>query len=144
MKRTGEIVLSIIGVFFYALMAAIGGFMIWLENNRDMVQDFLQKAAEQDPTAPPLSMEELNNTLDVAGSGGLFLTIVSIIAVILGIISIVLIKGNKKPKAAGIILIVTAVGVALFTFGGGILGGIFYLIAGIMCLVRKSKEIIYE
>ncbi|WP_404451540.1 DUF4064 domain-containing protein [Virgibacillus necropolis] len=144
MKRTGEIVLSIIGAFLYALMAGVGVFMIWLENNRDLVQGTLQDASEQNPDAPPINMADLNNALDFMGNSGTYLTIISIIAIIVGIISILLVKGNKKPKVAGIILIVTALAIAIFTFGGGILAGIFYLIAGIMCLVRKPKKIIYE
>lgn len=97
--------------------------------------------AQEDPN---LSMTDLNSVLDSMGSGGMLLLIMSIVAIILGIISIVFIKGNKKPKAAGIIFIATAVIFTVISFGTGLIGGIFYLIAGIMCLARKPKTVIYE
>lgn len=141
LKRTGEIVLGVIGAFLYAFFAAIGGVMVWIENNRGQVEEFFKDAAEQDPN---VTMPDVNSLLDSMGSSGLLLLIVSIVAIILGIVSIVFIKGNKKPKAAGIILIATAVIFAIIIGFGAIIFGIFYLIAGIMCLVRKPQTVIYE
>ncbi|ASN06759.1 DUF4064 domain-containing protein [Virgibacillus necropolis] len=143
MKRIGEVVLGVIGALFYAFLAAIGGVMVWAESNRDQVEGFFKEAAAQDPTAS-ISMTDINNVMDTVGSSGLILTIVSIVAIVLGIVSMIFIKGNKKPKAAGILFIVTSIVVAIVSFGTGIIAGIFYLIAGIMCLVRKPKTIIYE
>lgn len=144
MKRTVEIVFSVIGVLLYLLMAAVGAVLVWVDNNKDIVQNMIRKANEQSSPANQLPMTDLNNMLDVVGYGGIFLIIVSIIAIIVGIISIVLIKGNKKPKAAGIMLIITAIVISVITSGGGIIGGIFYLITGIMCLVRKPQTLTYE
>ncbi|ASK60999.1 hypothetical protein CFK37_01610 [Virgibacillus phasianinus] len=143
MKRTGEVTLGIIGAFFYAFFAIIGAVMVWVENNREQVESFFREAAAQDPSAS-ISMTDLNDALDAVGNSGLILTIISVVAIILGIISMIFLKGNKKPKAAGIILIVTAVVVAFISYGAGIIAGIFYLIAGIMALARKPKTIIYE
>lgn len=141
MKRTGEIVLGVIGAVFYAFVTVIGAMLVWVDNNKGQVQDFFQDMAQEDPN---LSMTDLNSVLDSLGSGGMLLLIMSIVAIILGIVSIVLIKGNKKPKAAGIIFIATAVVFTVISFGMGLIGGIFYLIAGIMCLARKPKTVIYE
>ncbi|WP_430788035.1 DUF4064 domain-containing protein [Virgibacillus flavescens] len=143
MKRTVEIVFSVIGALLYVLMAAFGAVMVWVDNNKDVVQKMIREANEQGSTANQIPMTDLNNMLNTFGSGGIFLIIASIIAIIVGIISIVLIKGNKKPKAAGILLIVTAIVVSVITSGGGIIGGIFYLITGIMCLARKPKTLTY-
>lgn len=143
MKRTGEMVLGVIGTLYYAFTAFIGGGMVWVESNRDQVQEFFRKAAEENPDAS-ISEADLNNVLDAAGSNGMILLIISILAVILGIVAMVFIKGNKKPKTAGIIFIAIAVIFAVISFGAGLIGGILYLIAGILCLVRKPKTVIYE
>lgn len=136
MKRTAEIILGIIGAVGYAFMAALGGFMLWMQNNRDVMEEMMTGTG--DPTTD-FSMEEFEAMMDVLGTGGWVLLASSIAAIILGIVAMVLLKGNKKPMIAGIIFIATAVIVAFITGGAGIIAGIFYLIAGIMCLVRKPQ-----
>lgn len=135
MKRTGEIVLGVIGAIFYGLGALFGVIMLVLKNQ----QDFLREISEDPEVADVIDVNSLVNSL---AAGGWTLIITSLIALILGIIAIVFMKGNKKPKAAGIILIVTAVVIAIVTFGLAIFPGIFFLIAGIMCLVRKPQTVI--
>ncbi|SES97073.1 Protein of unknown function [Oceanobacillus limi] len=137
MKRTGEIILGIIGALFYGILAFIGGAAMWLRNNPDLVQ----QALDESPEDLGISANEL---IDTMGTGGTFLLVSSIIAIVLGIVAMVLLKGNKNPKVAGIIFIATSIIFAIITFGGGIFAGILYLIAGIMCLVRKPKTIIEE
>lgn len=139
MKRTAEVVLAIIGALGFAFTAAIGGMMIWLQNNRGVMEEsFNEMAAEN----PDMGMGDLDEMLNMLGTGGWFLTVASVVAIILGIVAMVLLKGNKKPVVAGIILIATAVIVSFVTGGVGVLAGIFYLIAGIMALVRKPKTVI--
>lgn len=135
MKRTGEVVLGVIGAILYGLGAIFGIVMIALKNN-DMVQDEIREMSEDPELAGTV---DFNSILASLAAGGWTLFITSLIALILGIIAIVFIKGNKKPKAAGIIFIVAAVVMAIVTFGVAIFPGIFFLIAGIMCLVRKPQ-----
>ncbi|MFD1031624.1 DUF4064 domain-containing protein [Metaplanococcus flavidus] len=136
MKRTAEVVLGIIGALGFALSAAIGGFFLWLQDNRDLVEESMTETG--DPTTE-FSMEEFEMAMDFLGSGGWVLLISSIAAIVLGIVAMVLLKGNRKPVIAGIIFIATAVIVSIITAGVGIPAGLFYLIAGILCLVRKPK-----
>ncbi|ANU22024.1 DUF4064 domain-containing protein [Planococcus donghaensis] len=139
MKRTAEMVLAIIGVLGYVFTAGIGSLMIWLQNNRGVMEEsFNEMAAEN----PEMGMGDFDEMLDMLGTGGWFLTVSSVVAIILGIVAMVLLKGNKKPVVAGIILIATAVIVAFVSGGAGVLAGIFYLIAGVMALVRKPKTVI--
>lgn len=137
MKRTAEIVLGIIGALGFAFMAAIGAFAIWMQNNRDLIEGELTTGTG-DP-ATDFSTEEFEMAMDFLGTGGWLLLISAIVAIVLGIVAMVLLKGNKKPVVAGIIFIATAVIVSIVTTGVGILAGLFYLIAGILCLVRKPK-----
>lgn len=138
MKRTGEIVLGVIGVIFYGVGAIFGIFMLVMKNN-EMIQDQLREISQDPELAGVMDFNALVNSLS---AGGWTLIITSLIALILGIIAIVFIKGNKKPKAAGIIFIVTGVVIAIVTFGVAFFPGIFFLIAGIMCLARKPQTII--
>lgn len=137
MKRTAEIVLGIIGALGYAFMAAIGGFMLWMQNNRDLIESEMTTGTG-DPSTD-FSMEEFEAAMDMLGAGGWIVLISAIAAIVLGIVAMVLLKGNKKPVVAGIIFIATAVIISITTTGLGIIAGIFYLIAGIMCLVRKPQ-----
>lgn len=137
MKRTAEIVLGIIGALGFAFMAALGGFMLWMQNNRDLIESEMTTGTG-DPTTD-FSMEEFEAAMDMLSAGGWILLASAIAAIVLGIVAMVLLKGNKKPVIAGIIFIVTAVIVSIITTGAGVIAGLFYLIAGIMCLVRKPK-----
>ncbi|WP_373895096.1 DUF4064 domain-containing protein [Virgibacillus natechei] len=141
MKRTGEIVLGIIGAVVYGFFGLIGGAMIWLQNNEALLQQSLEEGSQQQGSE--ISTEEFNEFIELMGSSGTMMLVFSIIAIILGIIAMVFLKGNKRPKTAGIIFLVAAV-IGFFVFGiiFGIMVGIFYIIAGIMCLVRKPKTTI--
>ncbi|WP_040982549.1 DUF4064 domain-containing protein [Oceanobacillus jeddahense] len=130
MKRTVEIVLGVIGILGYGLITALGGFMLFLQNNEDVLQEVVEQS-------PDIGLGDLNTVMEGMGSGGWTLTITSIIAIILSFVAIFLIKGNKRPKMAGTIFIVTSILGAIFTVGIGILPGIFLLISGSMCFARK-------
>src|SRR5690606_28381840 len=62
----------------------------------------------------------------------------------LGIVAIFLLKGNKKPVAAGIILFATAVLTTVVTAGSTLIPGLFYVIAGILALVRKAPQTVEQ
>lgn len=139
MKRTAEIVIGILGVLAYALTAALGGLMIWLQNNRGIMEESFNEMAQEDPD---VMMADFDAVLDLLGTGGLLLLGTSIVAILLGVVAMVLLKGNKQPVVAGIMLIAVAVIGSFVTGGAGILPGIFYVVAGIMALVRKPKTVI--
>ncbi|MFD1386701.1 hypothetical protein ACFQ4Z_07780 [Oceanobacillus oncorhynchi subsp. oncorhynchi] len=61
------------------------------------------------------------------------------IAIIVCILAIIWFSGVKKSKAAGIMLLVFAAATLLITYGGAFIGAFFYLIAGILGIVRKVK-----
>ncbi|WP_130860739.1 DUF4064 domain-containing protein [Gracilibacillus phocaeensis] len=132
MKRTGETILSIIGMLGYGLIAAFGSIMLVLQDNETFLQDLEENSRET--SSGDLNV---NAVLDGMSIGGWLFVIASILAILLSFVAIFLMKGNKRPKTAGIIFIVTAVLAAISTVGIGIIPSIFLLISGIMCLVRK-------
>ena len=130
MKRIVEVILAILGILSYGLVIALGGLMFFLRNNEEFLKEFSSNGAD-----------DLETVVKIMSTGGTMFIIASILAIILGIIAIFMIKGNKRPKGAGTIFIVTAVLVAIITAGIGIIPGIFYFIAGLMCFVRKPPQV---
>lgn len=139
MKRTGEFVLGIIGIIIYAFFTMMGALLVWIQNNADKVKDMMTEVSENDPENA-MSVEDLNESLDTlvdSGSGWVVFS-AALITTIVGIVALVLLRGNKRPKPAGIILILFAV-VSFFVLGQiAIIGAIPYIVVGIMCLVRKA------
>jgi hypothetical protein len=144
MKRTAEVTLGIIGTIFYVFSLLMGVFRIWMENNKGYLFDVIEdNQSEMDFSSQDMDILTEAFNYNLAG-GGILLVIMPILAIILGIVAMVLLKGNKNPIAAGIIFIATGVIYVIVTLGGGILSGILFLIAGILCLARKPKTIIEE
>ncbi|MGV3464220.1 MAG: DUF4064 domain-containing protein [Heyndrickxia sp.] len=140
MKRTAEITLAIIGVIINAL---VGGSVLLIAAifKNETFQEQVKTQLENDPS---LSTIDPSAVLDAIGNGSWWVVIASLIGLVLGIIAAVFLKGNKKPKAAGILLIIAAVISVLLSAGIDWLSGILFLIAGILSLVRKPKAIIEE
>lgn len=136
MKRTGEIVFTVIGILLFGIL--IFGSATYLSADSGEIQQLFEEVL-QDEGTNEVSVEDLSQTFESAATTML---IVSIVSVILGLISIFLLVGNKKPKIAGVILLITAIGGTFLTMFFGIFGGVVYLVAGIMALVRKEKKMI--
>lgn len=139
MSRMIEIVLTIVGILLYALPLVVGFMFRSLNNNPQLREDFMA-AMEQAPNAQELQNVNMDEMFNFLGTFATLLIIAAIIAIALGILAIVFLKGNKKPKAAGIILIVTAVVFTLATVFIGLFGSVAFLIAGIVALVRKTPK----
>lgn len=135
MKRTAEITLGIIGAVCSVIMLIFGILILSLNGNAEFQQGLEDVAAED----PSLNPGDTDIMAAMISSGGWALTVAALIGVILGLIAVFSIKGNKKPVLAGILFIAGAVLTGLISFGFGIIPAILYLIAGIVSLVRKPK-----
>ncbi|WP_173917853.1 DUF4064 domain-containing protein [Halobacillus sp. Marseille-Q1614] len=138
MKRTVEIVFSVIGAVLYGLVAVFAGIMVNFSGDPSLRAEF-QSILYSDPNVNPeeIPIDEVMAFIDM----GAWLMLISAVAgIILGIVSIVFLRGNKKPKAAGIILIVSGVITAFSTIGFALFASIAYVVAGIVALVRKPKQ----
>ncbi|KMJ59070.1 hypothetical protein AB685_08370 [Bacillus sp. LL01] len=135
MKRTAEIVMTVIAVFLSGLTAIIGVFL-----NFGMSDPEFTTMMEQEMGADP-AMEgmDMSSFMDMLALAGPTLLTVGILSLILGVIGIIAIKGNKKPVLAGIMLILAALVIGIGTIGFGFIPAILYLIAGIMAFARKPK-----
>ncbi len=136
LKRTGEYILAIIGMLLSVLLTLIGIFFMAMKQN-DGIRQAIEGEISNDPT---ITMEEFSLILDAVGGFGLMIVVASAIGIILGLVSIFILK-SKRQKMAGVFFIITAVLVGLLSVGLGLLQAVLFLIAGIMCLVRKPKNI---
>ena len=135
MKRTAEIILTVIGIVFYLLVAALGGLMAALTGTDEFKEGFeseFQMTGDDSITSTEL--------IEFVGAGGILILITSIVCIAFGILAAILFKKNAYPKTMGIILIILAVVSSLISFGLCILAGLFYVIAGIVALVKKSNK----
>ncbi|MGP7817279.1 DUF4064 domain-containing protein [Niallia sp. 01092] len=135
MKRTGEIVLGVIGVILSAFFVILGVFKLILQYN-ESTQSKIRSSLQDSG----ISGADLNSFMHSMTSGGWLISIAALLVFILGIVAIASVKKNKNPKKAGILFILSALIIGISTLGGGFLPAILYLIAGIMSLVRKPKE----
>lgn len=134
MKRTAEIILIVLGMLVYGFFALMGAAVIWLQNNREKAKEFFEESSSNENT---FTLEEFEEAINQIGNSGWIFTLTLLGAIVIGIVALILLKGNKFPKPAGLLLIFAAL---VFTIVIGIsagIGGVFFLIAGLMCIVRK-------
>lgn len=136
MKRTAEKVMSIIGIVINLFMIGMA-VLVNVGLSDASVRNSIEQELNNDPAMADAGVD-INMVMDLLGGIGWGFVIVVLISTILSIISVVVLK--RKPKMAGILLIISALIVGIGTILLGWLPAILFLIAGIMCLVRKPKE----
>ncbi|WJE16063.1 DUF4064 domain-containing protein [Halobacillus sp. ACCC02827] len=140
-KRTVEIVLTVIGMVLFGIPLFVSTVVMGGIDDpgvREGVENFINSSEFQaQPGAEDFTSGQL---LTMFESLGQFVLIASIVGLAVGILALIFLIGNKKPKAAGIMLIVSAIVLTLATLFLGIFGGAAYLVAGIVALVRKSRK----
>ncbi|MGG3836337.1 DUF4064 domain-containing protein [Paenibacillus thiaminolyticus] len=128
MKRTGEIVLSIIGAASSLIMIVTGLVFLYRKDNEDYLNYLYANWTESEVAA----------SLDQMNQAGTMWVLPGIIGGVLGIITMIWLKGNGSPKLAGWTLIIVSVAVCLISVFGFI-PAIFFVTAGIMALARKPN-----
>ncbi|WP_082892738.1 DUF4064 domain-containing protein [Rossellomorea aquimaris] len=136
-KRTGEIVMGIIGIILSAGFSILGFLMNMGLSDPEIVSEMMS-GIESDPT---ITTEDSTFIIGFAEAMGWYLIVLGIIASIFGIIAVLAIKKNKKPILSGIMFIIAALVIGVGTVGIGFVPGLLFLIAGIMAFVRKTKVV---
>ncbi|MFD1038922.1 DUF4064 domain-containing protein [Virgibacillus byunsanensis] len=138
MKRTVEIIFTVIGIIMFGILL-VGSTAFLNAQGDSELEEAIRTVIDQQETGEIPETVNVAQIIDFINGASLYLLIVTGVCAALGILAILFLVGNKKPKAAGIILIVTAVIGTLATVFMGIFGGIAYLVAGIVSLARKPK-----
>ncbi|KIL52102.1 DUF4064 domain-containing protein [Jeotgalibacillus soli] len=138
MKRTGEIVLGIIGIVINVIMIG-GAILLNVLFQDEAVLSEVERELNNDPDLAAAGMDAAF-IMDVMSSLGWGFAAIVAVSTILSIISVVVLRGNRKPKLAGGLFIGSALLVGLGTLLFGWLPALLFLIAGIMCFARKPKQ----
>ena len=80
--------------------------------------------------------DEFVETLRTAG---MIIIVIAIITVIIGIVSVLLLKNDKRPKIAGILLLIVGIFIGFLQFFVALMASVFYIVSGLMALFRKPK-----
>ncbi|SDI57901.1 DUF4064 domain-containing protein [Natribacillus halophilus] len=136
MKRTAERVLAIIGIVLTSLAFIFAIFMVIGQTGIEQQADLLEQQLMEEPNIQAGEAEMLVQAMIDFGSViGWWAFIVHAVGLVLGIIGLV--KLINRPKTAGILFLVSGGGMLLFTMGIALIYAALFIIAGIMCLVRK-------
>ena len=139
MERTGEIILTTIGLILNLIGMIIMIPLLFFTNTNEFknsfIDGFIETASEEGLSA---STQDINALLNLFLGMGWFVFIVLLIGLIMGIIALYFFIGNKKPKAASVIMIITSLIIVVGTLLTGFMPALLYLIAGIIGLVRKT------
>ncbi|NWK83366.1 DUF4064 domain-containing protein [Staphylococcus sp. GSSP0090] len=134
MKRTIERVLTWIGIALQILGVVVIAVLLPMLGNGEVKDAFISQMMQDDSSFTYEDGNAIFSTFSGLLTTGLVL---GIILLIIALIAVFLI--SKKPKVAGILLIIAGV----ISFLGNWINAILWLVAGIMLLVRKPKEPIY-
>lgn len=126
MKRTVESILSVLGVIASFVMAGTGAVFLCLKNSKAFLR-YLDSGWSEQQNA---------YTLDQLGQAGTMFILPGVIGIVLGVIAARLLKRNRSPKLTGWVLIIVSVVISIISVIG-MIPALFFIIAGILILVRK-------
>ncbi|MDR9854335.1 DUF4064 domain-containing protein [Paenibacillus sp. VCA1] len=128
MKRTGEIVLSMIGAVSSLVMIVVGIVFLYRKDDANYLNDLHANWSDSQAAA----------ALDQMNQAGTLWVLPGMIGVVLGVMAMILLKGKGSQKIAGWLLIIVSVAACMISVFGFI-PAMFFVIAGIMALVRKPN-----
>lgn len=139
MKRTGEIILTSIGVGLNAIASLIIGLIMFLSRSGNFMEEFKEIFLEQAAsTGVDVSAADADMVLDLIGSIGWFAFALFVIFTILGGVAIYFYVGNKKSLAASLIVLITGAVIMFAATFIGVIPGLLYIIAGVVGLIRRD------
>lgn len=143
-NRKIELILIIVGLAVFVLFGVSGTSMIIAHNDEagaglDLYESFLREAPAPEEMTEDQVIPDFEEFLVQLRTIGIIIIVLSIVAIIVGVASFVMLKNNKKPKLAGLFLLIIGVFVGLLQFAIAIIGSLVYAIAGLMATFRKPK-----
>ncbi|MBU5594717.1 DUF4064 domain-containing protein [Amphibacillus sp. MSJ-3] len=135
-SRKIEVALIIIGAVIFVLFGVSGASMIAARNDDQLTTTLYQQLLEELPDGEAATYPEFIENFQ---SFGIMVVILAVISIVAGILAIFMLKGNKRPKPAGILLLIVGILIGFLQFGIALFGSLFYVIVGMMALLRKPK-----
>ncbi|PXW89216.1 uncharacterized protein DUF4064 [Streptohalobacillus salinus] len=140
-SRRFETILIILGIAVFAFFGVQGVSMLVVHNDEEAAMELYESyqgdlEADQEET---YDLPEFSVFVENLQSGGIIILVLSAMTIITGIISIVFLKKNLKPKLVGILLLVSGAVVAILGFAPAMFGSLLYMASGVLVLFKKPK-----
>ncbi|MBC1520341.1 DUF4064 domain-containing protein [Listeria aquatica] len=145
-KRTGEVVLSVIGLVLALILQGamtIVSFNFMTKTNTESGYQVFADNYEQAIRDAGVNLNDApaaRSIVDALHGFNTFFIVALIVVILLSILGIIFIVGNKKPVLAGFLFLFAGIVVILATFLVGFVPALLFLIAAIMCWARKPKR----
>ncbi len=139
MKRTIEKILTWVGILLQFLLIFVMALIVPFLNDESAKDSLIQSINNSGEFNQNATQIDPSRYIDIASSLFLMALGAVIVCTIIALICALLI--NRLPKVVGVVLILIAI-VTVFTFN--LITALLWLIAGIMLLVRKPQQPIYE
>lgn len=139
MKRTIEKILTWVGILLQFLLIFVMALIVPFLNDESAKDSLIQTINNSGEFNQNVTQVDPSRYIDIASSLFLMALGAVIVCTIIALICALLI--NRLPKVVGVVLILIAI-VTVFTFN--LITALLWLIAGIMLLVRKPQQAIYE
>lgn len=137
-KRTVEIVLTSVGTALNVLGTVIMAILLFFSSTSAFKEGFQEGMLETtSEDGVMITTAEANTVLELLSGAGWVVLAFFLVGAILGGVAIYFFVGNKKPKAASLITLITGIVMTVGTFFIGLIPGILYAIAGSVGLLRK-------
>ncbi|WP_077305314.1 DUF4064 domain-containing protein [Terribacillus halophilus] len=132
LRRTAEKVLAIIGAVVFLYTAISTWIRLAAYDPETARQEILDSGVNQPVDSGAIA--------DIANVFGIVVIAVALICAILGIVAAVKLKADRKQTGLGIMLIIVSLVGSIATLLAGFIGGMLYLIAGVMVLARRPAQ----
>ncbi|QXE02143.1 DUF4064 domain-containing protein [Terribacillus sp. DMT04] len=132
LRRTAEKVLATIGAVVFLYTAISTWIRLAAYDPEAARQEILDSGVDQ--------AVDTGMVADMANTLGAFVIAVGLICAVLGIVAAVKLKANRKQTGLGVMLIIVSLVGSIATFLAGFIGGMLYLIAGVMVLARRPAQ----
>jgi len=103
----------------------------------DLYEQYLEDASVEEVAEEDLSTYD--EFVEALRTAGIIIIVLAVITVIVGIVSVLLLRNDKRPKIAGVILLAAGIFIGFLQFFIALVASLFYVIAGLMALFRKPK-----
>lgn len=131
MKRTTEVVLTIIGGFLYlfsVFLVIVMKPLIFTEKLLNAIKTNSTDGTEE------IQLEKVVEHTEL-------ITRIGIVAFIAAIVAIILLHRPYKPKIAGSVLLIVGITTPIISFNDVFLASIFFIIAGVLGFIRRDKSV---
>ncbi|EUJ31513.1 hypothetical protein MFLO_08787 [Listeria floridensis FSL S10-1187] len=145
-KRTGEVVLSVIGLVLAFILQGGLTYVAFSFVNATKTKagyDSFVSSYERTVREAGVNLSDApaaSKVIDTLSNFSTFFVVALIAMFILAVLGLVFIIGNKKPVLAGFLFLFAGICVTAATFLVGFIPALLFLIAAIMCWVRKPKN----